>query len=200
MGYAMAEAAIEAGHDVVLISGPVNLTPPRGAQLMSILTSDQMHDAVHRHVGGCDVLVMCAAVADYKSAKVSAQKIKKREESFSLELIPTRDILGSLPKQDRSATGRIRRGEQFLVVGFAAETNDVEENAMKKLRAKNCDIVVANDVSDPNSGMESDENEVTIFFRGGEKKKISRAPKKNLARELIKIFANEREKCLTKKS
>jgi len=76
----------------------------------------------------------------------------------------------------------------------------VEENARKKLRAKACDIVVANDVSDPNSGMETDENEVTIFFRGGEMKKISRAPKTILARELIKIFANEREKCLTKKS
>ena len=189
MGYAMAEAAVEAGHGVVLISGPVNLTPPRAAQLISILTGDEMYDAVHRHVGDCDVLVMCAAVADYKPARVSAQKIKKRDESLSLELIPTRDVLASLP-QDR----------QFLAVGFAAETNNVEENARKKLRAKACDLVVANDVSDPNSGMETNENEVTIFFRGGEMKKISRAPKKILARELIKIFANEREKCLTKKS
>jgi phosphopantothenoylcysteine decarboxylase/phosphopantothenate--cysteine ligase len=189
MGYAMAEAAVEAGHGVVLISGPVNLTPPRAAQLISILTGDEMYDAVHRHVGDCDVLVMCAAVADYKPARVSAQKIKKRDESLSLELIPTRDVLASLP-QDR----------QFLAVGFAAETNNVEENARKKLRAKACDLVVANDVSDPNSGMEADENEVTIFFRDGEMKKISRAPKQILARELIKIFANEREKCLTKKS
>jgi phosphopantothenoylcysteine decarboxylase/phosphopantothenate--cysteine ligase len=189
MGYAMAEAAIEAGHGVVLISGPVSLTPPRGAELISILTSDEIYDAVHRHVGDCDVLVMCAAVADYKPARVSAQKIKKRDETLSLELIPTRDVLASLP-QDR----------QFLAVGFAAETDDVEENARKKLRAKACDIVVANDVSDPNSGMEANENEVTIFFRSGEMKKISRAPKQILARELIKIFANEREKCLTKKS
>ena len=189
MGYAMAEAAVEAGHRVVLISGPVSLTPPRGVRLISVLTSDEMYDAVHRHIGDCDVLAMCAAVADYKPVRVSAQKIKKRDETLSLELIPTRDVLASLP-QDR----------QFLAVGFAAETNDVEENARKKLRAKACDIVVANDVSDPNSGMETDENEVTIFFRGGEMKKISRTPKKNLARELIKIFANEREKCLTKKS
>jgi phosphopantothenoylcysteine decarboxylase/phosphopantothenate--cysteine ligase len=190
MGYALAEAAIEAGHDVVLISGPVNLNPPRGVQLISTLTSDQMHDAVHRQVRDCDVLVMCAAVADYKPAKVVAQKIKKREETFSLELVPTRDILKSLSRQDR----------QFLVIGFAAETNDLEENAQKKLCDKNCDIVVANDVSDPHSGMESDENEVTVFFKSGEPKKISRAPKTNLARELIKIFENVREKCLTKKS
>jgi phosphopantothenoylcysteine synthetase/decarboxylase len=189
MGYAMAAAAIEAGHEVALISGPVNLEAPDGAHLTSILTSDEMYAAVHGQLGGCNVLVMCAAVADYKPATVSPQKIKKRDERLSLELIPTRDILRSLP-QDR----------QFLVVGFAAETHDLEENAEKKLREKNCDIIVANDVSDASSGMESDENEVTIFLRGGEKRKISRAPKKILASELIKIFANEREKCLTKKS
>jgi phosphopantothenoylcysteine decarboxylase / phosphopantothenate---cysteine ligase len=189
MGYAIAQAAIEAGHDVTLISGPVNLDPPRGAQLMSILTSDQMHEAVHRHLLDCDVLVMCAAVADYKPAQPSAHKIKKRHEAFSLDLVPTRDILASLP-QDR----------QFLVVGFAAETHDIKDNAQKKLRAKNCDIVVANDVSDPNIGMESDNNEMTIFFKNSAEKRFSPAPKKNLARELVKIFENVREKCLTKKS
>lgn len=180
MGYAIAEAAIKAGHDVALISGPVNLDPPRGVQLTSISTADEMHDAVHRHVRECDVLVMCAAVADYKPAKASARKIKKSEECWSLNLVPTRDILASLSKRDR----------QYLVVGFAAETNDVEENAKKKLRAKNCDIIVANDVSDPNYGMESDENEVLIFFKSGAPKKISRAPKKNIARELVNIFEN----------
>jgi phosphopantothenoylcysteine decarboxylase/phosphopantothenate--cysteine ligase len=180
MGYAIAGAAIEAGHDVVLISGPVNLDPPRGVQLISISTADEMYDAVHRHVLECDVLVMCAAVADYKPAKASASKIKKSEKHWSLDLVPTRDILGSLSK----------RGRPILVVGFAAETNYVEENAKEKLRAKNCDIIVANDVSDPNCGMESDENEVTIFFKSGAPKKISRAPKKNIARELVNIFEN----------
>lgn len=190
MGYALADAALEAGHEVTLISGPVILDPPRRAQFVSVLTSDQMHDEVHRHARDCDVLVMCAAVSDYKPARVSARKIKKSEATFSLELIPARDILASLPQQDRP----------FLLVGFAAETNDVEENARKKLRDKNCDIVVANDVSDPISGMESDENEVTVLFRNGEEKKISRAPKQNVARELVKIFENVREKCLTKKT
>ncbi|HEV3147059.1 MAG TPA: bifunctional phosphopantothenoylcysteine decarboxylase/phosphopantothenate--cysteine ligase CoaBC [Chthoniobacterales bacterium] len=189
MGYAIAEATLEAGHEVVLISGPVHLDPPRGARFISILTADEMHDAVHRYVRDCDILVMCAAVADYKPAKVSPQKIKKHEENLALELIPTRDILSSLPKKDR----------QFLVVGFAAETNDVEESAKKKLRAKNCDLIVANDVSRADSGMESDENEVTVLFQSGERQKISRAPKKIIARELLKIFSNMREKCLTKK-
>jgi phosphopantothenoylcysteine decarboxylase / phosphopantothenate---cysteine ligase len=178
MGYSIAEAAIESGHEVVLISGPVNLDPPSGVQLTSVTTADEMHDAVHRHVPECDVLIMCAAVADYKPAQASAQKIKKSEKHLSLDLVPTRDILASLAKRDR----------QFLVVGFAAETNDVEENAKKKLRDKNCDIIVANNVSDPNYGMESDENEVTIFFKSGAPQKISRAPKKNIARALINIF------------
>ena len=86
------------------------------------------------------------------------------------------------------------------MVGFAAETNDLEENARKKLLAKNCDIVVGNDVSSSESGMESDENEVTIFFRNGEMVKIPRSSKKNIARELVKIVSNMREKCLTKKT
>jgi phosphopantothenoylcysteine decarboxylase/phosphopantothenate--cysteine ligase len=189
MGYAIAEAALAGGHDVTLISGPVNLDPPSGAQFVSILSSDEMYGAVHRHAHECDMLVMSAAVADYKPRKVSATKIKKRNEHFALNLIPTRDILASLPHKDR----------QFLLVGFAAETNDIEENAKQKLRAKNCDAIVANDVSSADSGMESDANEVTIFFRNGDKEKISRASKKNIARELVKILINYREKCLTKK-
>ena len=190
MGYALAEAALAAGRDVTLISGPVNLDPPRGAKLVSILTSDEMHSAVHRCLHDCDALVMCAAVADYKPAKVSAKKIKKRNEALLLELIPVRDILASVPKRNRHC----------LVVGFAAETDDIEENAQKKLRAKNCDIIVANDVSSADSGMESDTNEVTIFFRNGEKKKISRTSKKIVARELIEIFSKSVRKMFDKKN
>jgi phosphopantothenoylcysteine decarboxylase/phosphopantothenate--cysteine ligase len=191
MGYAIAEAALAEGHDVTLISGPVNLEAPQNTKLISVSTSDEMFEAVHRHTDRCDVCVLCAAVADYKPAKVSSTKIRKDGEKFLLELLPTRDILNSLgQRQDR----------QFVLVGFAAETDHVEENASKKLRAKNCDIMVANDVSDPNSGMESDENEVTILFRDGEKKKISRAQKKIIARELVKIFSNFTTKMFDKKN
>jgi phosphopantothenoylcysteine decarboxylase/phosphopantothenate--cysteine ligase len=185
MGYAIAEAAIEAGHEVVLISGPVNVDRPRGVAVIPVSTSDEMFDAVRRHTSRCDILVMSAAVADYKPAKVSKNKIKKRGENISLELIPTCDILTALPK-DR----------QYLVVGFAAETENVEDNAQKKLREKNCDIVVANDAR---IGMESDENEVAILFRYDETKRISRASKKNISRDLVKIFQNYFEKRLTKK-
>ena len=188
MGYAIAEAAIEAGHEVTLISGPVSVARPRGVAVISISTSDQMFDAVHEHVRNCDVLVMCAAVADYKPVAVFTKKIKKRDAKFVLELIPTRDVLASLPKN-----------RKYLVVGFAAETDNIETNAQKKLLKKNCDVVVANDVSRADTGMESDENEVEIFLRDGEKKKISRASKKIVARELIKIFENVCEKRLTKK-
>jgi len=189
MGYAIAEAAIEAGHEVVLISGPVTVDRPRGAAVISVSTSDEMFEAVRQHSPRCDILVMCAAVADYKPVAVFTKKIKKRDAKLSLELIPTRDILASLPK-DR----------QYLAVGFAAETENVETNAQKKLRKKNCDIVVANDVSRADSGMESDENEVEIFFRDAEKKTISRAPKKIIARELVKIFEKYFGKRLTKKT
>jgi len=188
MGYTIAEAAIEAGHEVVLISGPVDVDRPRGVAVISISTSDEMLAAVRQHTSRCDILVMCAAVADYKPAKVSKNKIKKRGENISLELVPTCDILTSLPA-DR----------QYLVVGFAAETENLEANARKKLQEKNCDIVVANDVSRADSGMESDENEVTILFRDREIKNISHAPKKIVARELVKIFENVCEKRLTKK-
>ncbi len=190
MGYAIAEAASAAGHSVTLISGPATVAPPDGAEFVSIITSDELHDAVHRAAPECDVLVMCAAVSDYKPATVARQKMKKRKTPFALELVPTHDILASLPRVNR----------EFLVVGFAAETHDLELNARKKLREKNCDMIVANDVSKTDSGLESDENEVTIFFRNGESKKISRTSKKIIARELVKIISKMSEKCLTKKS
>jgi phosphopantothenoylcysteine decarboxylase/phosphopantothenate--cysteine ligase len=190
MGYAIGEAALQAGHELVLISGPVSLSPPAGARTVSVVTSDQMHEAVQQHLPGCDVLVMCAAVADYKPARASPHKIKKGAAGLILELVPTRDILSSISPHDRD----------FLVVGFAAETNDLEENARKKLRDKNCDMVVGNDVSQPGTGMESDENEVAIFFRDGKIARIPRASKQKIARALVKIITNMREKCLTKKS
>ena len=136
------------------------------------------------------LLVMCAAVADYKPAKIEPRKMKKRKTSFALELIPTRDILASLPKANR----------KFLVIGFAAETHDLKMNARRKLREKNCDFIVANDVSKTDFGMESDTNAVTIFLPSGESKKISRTSKKIIARELVKIISKMSEKRLTKKA
>ena len=187
MGYAIAETALDAGHDVILISGPVNLAPPHKAKFISVSTSDEMFDAVHQYADSSDICVLCAAVADYKPAEVSSVKIKKCAAQVSLELIPTRDILESLGQ---------RQNRQFLLVGFAAETDHLEANATRKLREKNCDMIVANDAR---IGMETDENELLILFRNGETRKISRAPKTFLAHELVKIFSKSQQKSLTKK-
>lgn len=187
MGYAIAAAALDAGHDVILISGPVNLSPPRNTKFISVSTSDEMFGAVHQHADSSDICVLCAAVTDYKPAEVSSVKIKKCAAQLSLELISTPDILHSLGE---------RQNRKFLLVGFAAETDHLEANAAKKLREKNCDIIVANDA---HIGMESDENELLILFCDGETERISRAPKTFLARELVKIFLNSQQKRLTKK-
>lgn len=190
MGYAIAEAALARGHEVTLISGPASIAPPARAKFISISTSDELYAAVHRAVRACDIFVMCAAVSDYKPAARALRKMKKRKAPFALKLTPTRDILASLPKENR----------RYLVVGFAAETHDLKINAQKKLRRKNCDMIVANDVGRSDSGMESDENEVLIFFRDGKSEKISRASKKIIARQLVKKISKMWEKRLTKKS
>jgi phosphopantothenoylcysteine synthetase/decarboxylase len=188
MGYAIAQAALEARHDVVLITGPVDVDLARTAKIVRVNTADEMFDAVQQQVRDCDICVMCAAVADYRPEKPAPQKLKKGTSALLLKLVPTRDILRSLgAMQDR----------QFLLVGFAAETEKIEENGLTKLREKNCDIIVANDA---NIAMDSNENEVMVLCRDGEAQKISRAPKKIVACELVKIFKNVREKCLTKNS
>jgi phosphopantothenoylcysteine decarboxylase/phosphopantothenate--cysteine ligase len=189
MGYAIAEAALEAGHEVTLISGPAAIPPPAAVRLVRIVTADELYVAVHHYVRDCDLLVMCAAVSDYKPAITAMQKMEKHEGPFALPLTPTRDILASLPREDRS----------YFVVGFAAETHDVETKARRKLRAKNCDAIVANDVSGSEIGMESADNEVTVYARDDFQKKISRAPKTIIAREILKIVFQLREKRLTKK-
>ena len=171
-----------------MISGPVCLPPPP-LNLLRVSTSDEMFDAVHAAVRDCDVLVMCAAVADYKPAQVTTSKMKKRDEKFSLELVPARDILQSLP-----------RDRDFFVAGFAAETNDIERNAREKLRHKNCNMIIANDVSDSAIGMESDNNAVTIFFEYGAPKSIACAPKNVIARQLVKIICETAQKTFDKKN
>ncbi len=188
MGYALAEAALEQDHEVTLISGPTALRAPSSAKFIPITTSDELYDAVHQHVRDCDVLVMCAAVSDYKPATVGARKMEKQVGDFALQLVPTKDILASLPCDDRS----------YLVVGFAAQTHDLASRARRKLIAKNCDMIVANDVSRRDSGMETDENEVTIFFRNGEPRTISRARKIIIAREILKIVFEIHQKSLTR--
>jgi phosphopantothenoylcysteine decarboxylase/phosphopantothenate--cysteine ligase len=155
MGYAMADAFARAGHRVLLVSGPTVLDVPDGVDFLPIETAAEMFDAVQRHIGRMDAAVFAAAVADYRPAEVSDQKIKKTGETLTLELVRTADILGSV---------RGEFGFTGTLVGFAAETHDLEANAKEKLKRKGCDLVIANDVSKPGIGFDSDRNEVLLVF------------------------------------
>ena len=185
MGYAIAQAALDAGHEVVLVSGPVALEPPAGALVVNVLTSEEMFMAVHSRVTDADVCVLCAAVADFRPANVEPRKIKKgARSSLTLELVPTRDILLSLRDLPRAVDD-----PRPVVVGFAAETDNVIAHATEKLRAKGCALIVANDVSREGVGFESDDNELTLLFASGETRAMPRSPKNVLAVSLVKIFA-----------
>jgi len=179
MGYAIAEAALDAGHEVILISGPVALSAPPRAQMVRVTTADEMFDAVHAHLADIDVAVLCAAVADFKPAEYVPHKIKKNEGIPMINLVPTRDILASL--------GALRE-KKFLLAGFAAETDDLAKNALIKLEKKHCDVVIGNDVGAPGLGFESDENELTVFLPDHSSRVLPRASKHDLAKALVKIL------------
>lgn len=184
MGYAIAAAAVAAGHEVTLISGPAEIAFPSGARVIPVETSDEMHDAVHAEIEPADVFVMCAAVADFKPARIEPHKIKKSGAgTITLELTQTRDILRSV--RDRGVRAR--------VIGFAAETQNLAENARRKLREKGCALIVANDVSQRGTGFGGDENAVTLFFANGETREWKRASKAALGARLVEIFSELKE-------
>jgi phosphopantothenoylcysteine decarboxylase/phosphopantothenate--cysteine ligase len=160
-GYALAQAALDAGADVILVSAPVALVPPVGAIHLPVVSASEMADAVLQACKDADILLMAAAVADYRPAEFRAQKMKRGDGVPRLELEPTRDILQELADQ-RQRTGRPR-----VTVGFAAETQDVVPNAKKKLQQKGLDLIVANDVSSPDSGFGTETNRVTLISRDG---------------------------------
>ncbi len=179
MGYALAEAALERGARVLLVSGPVNLTPPSGAEVDNVQTSQQMRDAVFARLPDATVVIKCAAVADFRPSNPSAQKIKKTAARISLELDPAPDILSEL--------GQKRNG--FLLIGFAAETENLREYARKKLESKNCDMIVANLVGGDESGFESDVNQVLLVLRNGENIPVEKAPKRQIADRILDQIA-----------
>jgi phosphopantothenoylcysteine decarboxylase/phosphopantothenate--cysteine ligase len=171
MGYALAEAAAARGAHVVLISGPVHLAPPRGVEVVQVHTAVEMHDQVMKHLAPANIVIKAAAVADFHLSKVPDQKVKKTAARISLELDPTPDILAEL--------GR-KKGDRLLI-GFAAETQNLVQEARRKMESKNCDMVVANLVGGSDSGFESDENEVTLVTRTGETIPLARASKREIA-------------------
>ena len=174
MGYALARAAKWRGAEVTLVSGPSSLTPPQGVSLIRVTTAQEMYAAVTKQFTQMDAVVMAAAVSDYRPKKRAEEKIKKNKASESLDLEKTEDILLRL--------GELKEGQ--ILVGFAAETEDLLENAKVKLSQKNLDFIVANDLTAANAGFGSDTNEVTILWPGGEVESFPSNSKEVIAMEI----------------
>jgi phosphopantothenoylcysteine decarboxylase/phosphopantothenate--cysteine ligase len=175
MGYAVAAAAVAAGHEVVLVSGPVMIAAPAGVKLAAVVSAADMKAAVAARLGWCEALVMCAAVADWRPKRVRARKIKKLGSAPVLELVKTADIL---------AGAAARKGSRIFV-GFAAETGgDFEKEADRKRKKKRCDMIVVNDVTAPNAGFDVETNRVSFVTAEG----IRRLPllsKREVGRRIV---------------
>ncbi len=182
MGYALAEAARDAGARVTLISAPTGLEPVYGVEMCAVRTAAEMREAVMSRLEQMDVLIMAAAVADYRPAQVAEQKIKKGESGLTLELERTRDILADV------AEARMP-GKPGLVVGFAAETQQLLENARAKLIGKKLDMLVANDVSAKDSGFEVETNRVTLLTPDGEAESLPLMSKFEVAERIVERVA-----------
>ena len=180
MGYALAEAAIEAGAEVTLISGPVNLQPPERCTLIPVISAADMHSATMSACANADILIAAAAVADYRPVTVATQKIKKHADAMTLEMEKNPDIVSA------AAT----KYDDLFVVGFAAETQDVESYARGKLERKNLDAIVANDVSRSDVGFNSDNNEAW-WISADTNKAFSIRSKTQLARDIVAAIAEQ---------
>lgn len=181
MGYALAQAAAEAGARVILVSGPVALNAPPGCERISAQSAQQMHDAVMQRISGVDIFIGCAAVSDYRPAVCEDQKIKKTDsDKLTLTLIKNPDILGDV--------GAL--ADPPFTLGFAAETQQIKQYAQRKLAAKKLDMIAANDVSKQNIGFNSDINALSVYWETGEAV-LPVADKLHLARQLIELVAEK---------
>ncbi len=179
MGIALAAAAKRRGADVTLILGPSAVPPPIGVTTNHVETATQLQWALANAAKGADAIIMTAAVADYRPAKAAEEKLKRGQlgQKTQLELVANPDLLAEL--------GRTRKGRSPVLVGFAAETEDLINNAFKKLESKRCDLIVANDVSEPNSGFAVDTNHVQLVDRTGEVVDVPPAPKTEVAHRIL---------------
>jgi phosphopantothenoylcysteine decarboxylase/phosphopantothenate--cysteine ligase len=184
MGYALAEAAQIRGAEATLITGPTQVPLPRGVKVISVETAGQMHDATIKHYQSMDTVIMAAAVADYRPAEFSPKKIKKEKDNVNISMVKNPDILAEMGK---------KKGTTFLV-GFAAETEDLLANAQQKLQTKNVDLIIANDVTQPGAGFETNTNIVTLLCRNGKSEKLPQMSKEFLAHKIFdKIKALQSE-------
>jgi phosphopantothenoylcysteine decarboxylase/phosphopantothenate--cysteine ligase len=178
MGYALAQAAVDAGAVTTLISGPVNLTPPDHTRFIGIVSAQEMLDQCLDLLPECDIFIACAAVADYRPAAVEQEKIKKGPPELTLRLVRNADIIAEVAASEHP----------IYTVGFAAETNDVLAYARDKMQRKGLDMIVANDVSDASIGFNSDDNAVTLMWHDGELPLV-RASKHAIARQIMQVIA-----------
>ena len=178
MGFAIAEAAAHAGWTVDLVSGPVALKEPEDVIFYPVVTAEEMYHQVDALFDACDILIMTAAVSDFRPLRRAAQKEKKADAALTIEFERTIDILSAMTERKARQT----------IVGFAAETNDVETYARQKLQRKRLDWVVANDISKPGSGFGGDTNEALFIGADGSFKKIGPASKRAIAVELITLL------------
>jgi len=187
MGYALAQAAVDAGAITTLVSGPVNLTPPEHVQCLPVQSAAQMLEKCLELLSECDIFIACAAVADYRPAAIEQQKIKKGPQQVTLQLARNPDIVAAVAASENSP----------FTVGFAAETNDVLAYAREKMQRKGLDMIVANDVSDPSIGFNSDHNEATVLWCDGEQV-LARSSKNTIARQIVELIAvtNKGGKCV----
>ncbi len=176
MGYELAAAAKRAGAEVILISGPTHLeNPDAGIKLIRVQSASQMYDAVMEHFPNVDVAIAAAAVSDYRPKTVADQKIKKASESLTLELERNPDILAGMGSKK----------QKQLLVGFALETENEEENALGKLERKNLDLIVLNSLQDPGAGFQTETNKVKLLFKSGEKKDFGLKSKREVAEDIL---------------
>lgn len=182
MGYFLAEEARDRGANVILVSGPTNLTPPQGVKVINITTNEEMKNAILDNYDNSDIVIKSAAVADYKIKQYSNEKIKKGDNDLVLTFVRDNDILKILGK----------RKKQQILVGFAAESNNVIENAKKKLVNKNLDFIVANDITSSDTGFASDDNKVIILSKDGEEKHLEKMNKRKVASEIFQTILRKR--------
>ncbi len=188
MGYAVANAAARRGANVILVSGPVTLETPAGVRRVDVRTAEQMNEAVTQKFASCGIGIFAAAVADYRPAQKHPEKLKKAGAAVTLQFEPTVDILQEVAR---------KKGDKF-VVGFAAETTDVAQNARKKLAAKNLDLIVANDVTAEGAGFDHDTNVVSLFSRDGRDVALPKMSKAEVAQrvldEIVRLRGAQRTK------
>lgn len=175
MGYQLAQAAQRRGARTLLVSGPTKLDPPGGVEFIDVRTTEQMREQVMKHLAEASIVIKAAAVSDFRPSATAGQKIKKDGQSLFLELVPNPDILKEVAAKKESR----------ILVGFAAETESVLQNGLKKLEAKSLDLLVANDVSQPGAGFDSDTNIVTILTRDGKRLELGKRSKADVAEQIL---------------